>query len=166
MRLKIPIHLYCYISYRTKHLSSKSCHMFFQEIRKVNSPHIWSNVICQFLLLFAGYEQFLLSVHCYWTVPEEERGFRRRYRKEVVPPECRGQSEIGAFCIYRELIHWYGWQFWWNDLSSFWKGVYSKRKEFAPHGNKFFPFRVDHISEWAWFAGKQSGSPKICLPCE
>ena len=29
----------------------------------------------------------------------------------------------------------------------FWKGVYSKRKEFAPHGSKFFPFRVDPFSE-------------------
>ena len=27
------------------------------------------------------------------------------------------------------------------------KGVYSKRKEFAPKGSKFFPFRVDLISE-------------------
>ena len=34
-----------------------------------------------------------------------------------------------------------------NFLSSFWKGVYSKRKEFAPCGSKFFPFRVDPISE-------------------
>ena len=25
----------------------------------------------------------------------------------------------------------------------FWKGVYSKRKEFAPSGSKFFPFRID-----------------------
>ena len=28
-------------------------------------------------------------------------------------------------------------------LFHFWKGVYSKRKEFAPKGSKFFPFRVD-----------------------
>ena len=28
-------------------------------------------------------------------------------------------------------------------LPPFWKGVYSKRKEFAPKGSKFFPFRVD-----------------------
>ena len=27
------------------------------------------------------------------------------------------------------------------------KGVYSKRKEFAPKGSKFFPFRVDPFSE-------------------
>ena len=30
------------------------------------------------------------------------------------------------------------------DLSAFWQGVYSKKKEF---GSKFFPFRVDHLSE-------------------
>ena len=29
----------------------------------------------------------------------------------------------------------------------FWKGVFSKRKEFAPRGSKFFPFRVDPFSE-------------------
>ena len=28
------------------------------------------------------------------------------------------------------------------------KRVYSKRKEFAPKGSKFFPFRVDLFSEW------------------
>ena len=27
------------------------------------------------------------------------------------------------------------------------KGVYSKRKEFAPRGSKFFPFRVDPFLE-------------------
>ena len=26
-----------------------------------------------------------------------------------------------------------------------WKGVYSKRKEFAPKGSKFLPFRVDPL---------------------
>ena len=31
--------------------------------------------------------------------------------------------------------------------SPFWKWVYSKRKEFAPIGSKFFPFRVDLYSE-------------------
>ena len=29
----------------------------------------------------------------------------------------------------------------------FWKGVHSRRKEFAPPGSKFFPFRVNHLSE-------------------
>ena len=29
----------------------------------------------------------------------------------------------------------------------FYKGVYSKRKEFAPLGSKFFPFRIDCFSE-------------------
>ena len=29
----------------------------------------------------------------------------------------------------------------------FWKEVYSKRKEFAPHGSKFFPFTIDPFSE-------------------
>ena len=33
----------------------------------------------------------------------------------------------------------------------FWKVVYSKRKEFAPKGSKFFPFRVDHFSEGSKF---------------
>ena len=28
-----------------------------------------------------------------------------------------------------------------------WKGGYYKRKEFAPKGSKFFPFRVDPFSE-------------------
>ena len=30
--------------------------------------------------------------------------------------------------------------------SSFWKGVYSNRKEFAPLGSKFFPLRVNPFS--------------------
>ena len=30
----------------------------------------------------------------------------------------------------------------------FWKRIYTKRKEFAPNGSKFFPFRVDLTSKW------------------
>ena len=40
------------------------------------------------------------------------------------------------------------------------KGTYSKRKEFAPNGSKFFPLRVDPFSEAAWWAEKQTGSHK------
>ena len=36
------------------------------------------------------------------------------------------------------------------------KGAFSKRKEFAPNGSKFFPFRVDSFSEWAWCAENQT----------
>ena len=32
-------------------------------------------------------------------------------------------------------------------VASVWKVVYSKRKEFAPLGSKFFPFRVDSFSK-------------------
>ena len=35
------------------------------------------------------------------------------------------------------------------SLPPFWKGVYSKWKECAPHGSKFFPFIVDPLSETA-----------------
>ena len=41
-------------------------------------------------------------------------------------------------------------------LPSFWKGVYFKRKEFAPLRSKFFPFRVDSFSEGFWCAAKQT----------
>ena len=34
-----------------------------------------------------------------------------------------------------------------NCSLPFWKDVYSKRKEFAPQGSKFFPFRVDSFSK-------------------
>ena len=30
----------------------------------------------------------------------------------------------------------------------------------------FFPFRINPFSEGAWFAGKQKGSYKSCLPCK
>ena len=43
----------------------------------------------------------------------------------------------------------------------FWKGVYSKRKEFAPKGSKFFPFRVEPFSEGDWTSRMQIGSHKI-----
>ena len=33
-------------------------------------------------------------------------------------------------------------------LPPFWKGVYSKRKEFAPNGSKFFSYRVEHIQSY------------------
>ena len=33
-------------------------------------------------------------------------------------------------------------------FASIGKGVYSKRKEVAPNGSKFFLFRIDPFSEW------------------
>ena len=61
-------------------------------------------------------------------------------------------------------------------LHSIWKGVYSKRKEFAPKevyskrkefapkGSKFFPFRADLFSEGPWCARKKQS--KIWHPCK
>ena len=46
------------------------------------------------------------------------------------------------------------------------KWVYSKRKEFAPRGSKFFPFCVDPFSEGAWNVEKQTINHKSCLPCK
>ena len=46
------------------------------------------------------------------------------------------------------------------DLSPFWKGLYSKRKEFAPLG------RVYLFSEGFWRTRRQTGSQKCCLPFE
>ena len=46
------------------------------------------------------------------------------------------------------------------------KRVYSKRKEYAPLGNKFFPFIVDPFLEGVLCEGKQTGSYKSCLPCK
>ena len=40
-----------------------------------------------------------------------------------------------------------------------WKRVYSKRKEFAPMGSKFFPFRVDPFSE-----GRQNNFDRVASP--
>ena len=47
------------------------------------------------------------------------------------------------------------------------KGVYSNRKEFAPNGDKFFPFRVDPLFRRGLVEEKQIGSKKkSCLPCQ
>ena len=54
----------------------------------------------------------------------------------------------------------------WIVCISFWKGAYSKRKEFAPKGSKFFPFRVDPFLEGSRCPGKQAGNHKSCLPCQ
>ena len=41
-----------------------------------------------------------------------------------------------------------------NFLALLSKGVYSKRKEFAPIGSKFSPFRLDPFSEGTGCVGK------------
>ena len=51
-------------------------------------------------------------------------------------------------------------------LSPLRKAVYSKRKEFAPWGSKFFPFIVDPFLEDGWCAVTQTVSYKSCLPCK
>ena len=43
--------------------------------------------------------------------------------------------------------------------SPFWKGDYSKRKEFAPRRSKFFPFRIDPFSE-----GRQNNFDRVTSP--
>ena len=68
-----------------------------------------------------------------------------------------------------------------NSFISFWKGVYSEMKEFAPkfmkrgllkkeriysQRSKFFPFRADPFSEGDWGAGKQTRCHKSYLPCQ
>ena len=64
------------------------------------------------------------------------------------------------------------------DFVPFWKWVYSIRKEFAPIGSKFFPYRIDPIFigskflpcrvdsflERAWHSLKQTGSHRSYLP--
>ena len=49
-------------------------------------------------------------------------------------------------------------------LPSFLNGIYSKRKEFAPKGSKFFLSRVDLFTEGTCCVGEQIVSHKICLP--
>ena len=51
-------------------------------------------------------------------------------------------------------------------LSAFYQGVYAKRNEFALIGSKFFPFRVDPLSERTLCAVKQTRSHKNCLSCK
>ena len=41
----------------------------------------------------------------------------------------------------------------------------NKRKEFAPRGSEFF-YKPNPFLEWIWYAGKQTGSHKSCLPCK
>ena len=41
------------------------------------------------------------------------------------------------------------------------KGVYSKRKEFAPFGSKFFPFRVDPFQKGIGMQGSKQELPKV-----
>ena len=46
------------------------------------------------------------------------------------------------------------------------KGVYSKRKAFAPIGSKCFLFRIDTFLEKVWCVGEPSGSQNSCLLCQ
>ena len=39
--------------------------------------------------------------------------------------------------------------------------MYSKRKEFAPIGSKFFPYRVEPFPEGDWSAEKQTDNLKL-----
>ena len=44
------------------------------------------------------------------------------------------------------------------------KRDFSKRKEFAPKGSKFFSFKEDPFSEGIWCVKKQTGSHKRLSP--
>ena len=64
------------------------------------------------------------------------------------------------------MIRFQGRQLWKVVFFFLLKGVYFKRKEFAPKWSKFFPFNVDPFSEGDWRAGKQTGCYKNCRPCK
>ena len=49
-----------------------------------------------------------------------------------------------------------------KSVASLLKRVYFKRKEFASHGSKFFPFNVDPCSDGALCVGNYQS----CLPCK
>ena len=51
-----------------------------------------------------------------------------------------------------------------TDFATFSKGVYSKKKEFAPFRLAPFLVELDPYSEGALGAEKQTGSPKSCDP--
>ena len=55
----------------------------------------------------------------------------------------------------RAMVFFQGRQLCQNCYLPIWEGVYSKRKEFAPIGSKFFPFRVDQFSGGDWCAERQ-----------
>ena len=46
------------------------------------------------------------------------------------------------------------------------RGLFYKRKEFAPLGANSFLYRADPFSEGDWCAGKKTGCYKNCLPCK
>ena len=58
-----------------------------------------------------------------------------------------GPDTLDRFSDVFKRVTTCGFQFVFLHTNPFWKRVYSKRKEFAPQGSKFFPFRVDAISE-------------------
>ena len=58
----------------------------------------------------------------------------------------RGVDTLGRFSATREITFMTS-CFLYCMPSPFWKGVYSLRKEFAPSGSKFFPYRVDPFTE-------------------
>ena len=72
--------------------------------------------------------------------------------KKQLSEICPKHSSTFSTIFYKEDNFWYFlfavWMF-----NPFRKGVYSKRKEFAPTGSKFFPFRVDTVFQ---MGGKNS----------
>ena len=51
------------------------------------------------------------------------------------------------YFYFKHLVFYKGTTLAFQHIKSLLKGVYPKRKEFAPHGSKFFPFRVDYFSK-------------------
>ena len=68
----------------------------------------------------------------------------------------RGVSKKAKRDITKNLSQLRNFLFAFQCISVFLKEVYSKRKEFAPNGSKFFPFKVDPFSE-----GRQNSLRKL-----
>ena len=66
----------------------------------------------------------------------------------VAVKELRGLNTLGTFfCLFVRELFFFTFCLLECTQIPFWKGVYSKRKEFAPSGSKVFPFTADPLSE-------------------
>ena len=103
------------------------------QIVDINSQTEWQTVQIQISWLLKKPTD--LDLHCL-----QRQSISRLSRTRV-----KYQTE---YCFVKRRLSW-GWIFlvdfppFSSKPITFWKGVYSIRKEFAPMGSKFFPFRVD-----------------------
>ena len=91
-----------------------------------------------------------------WTSFPPDWSLVRKWDNDSTSPLEVNHSPNGDWVYFQGRQLYQNW-----FLFPFWEGLYYKRKDCIPKGNKFFPFRVDSFLAGPWYAESKQEVTKV-----